>query len=112
VVDARGRAAQPGGVVADELAEPAEQLDEVLARFEPVLAPWTRCTACNGELRPVAKEQMRERLQSGTMQTYDTFAVCESCGQAYWRGAHSASLDAIVEHATTAREQARAQRSR
>ena len=92
--------------------KPAEQLDEVLARFEPVLAPWTRCTACNGELRPVAKEQMRERLQSGTMQTYDTFAVCESCGQAYWRGAHSASLDAIVEHATTAREQARAQRSR
>ncbi|MFL6112165.1 MAG: Mut7-C RNAse domain-containing protein [Catenulispora sp.] len=80
--------------------KPAEQLDEVLARFEPVLAPWTRCTACNGELRPVTKEQMEHQLRSGTVRTYDTFAACGSCGQAYWRGAHSASLDAIVEHAT------------
>jgi uncharacterized protein with PIN domain len=80
--------------------KPAEQLDEVLARFEPELAPWTRCTACNGGLRAVTKEQMRDRLRSGTVQTYDTFAECESCGQAYWRGAHSASLDAIVGHAT------------
>ncbi|NUR61131.1 MAG: hypothetical protein HOV87_21095, partial [Catenulispora sp.] len=83
--------------------KPAEQLDEVLARFQPVLAPWTRCTACNGELRPVTKEEMRDRLLSGTVQTYDTFAECESCGQAYWRGAHSASLDAIVEHAMRGR---------
>lgn len=80
--------------------KPAEQLDEILARFEPVLAPWTRCTACNGELRSVTKDEMRDRLRSGTVQTYDTFAECESCGQAYWRGAHSASLNAIVEHAT------------
>jgi uncharacterized protein with PIN domain len=83
--------------------KPAEQLDEVLARFQPELAPWTRCTACNGELRPVTKEQMRDRLLSGTVRTYDTFAECESCGQAYWRGAHSASLDAIVEHAMRGR---------
>ncbi|NUP49809.1 MAG: hypothetical protein HOW97_21230 [Catenulispora sp.] len=80
--------------------KPAEQLDEVLARFEPELAPWSRCTACNGRLRAVAKEQMRDRLRSGTVQTYDTFAECEDCGQPYWRGAHSPSLDAIVEHAT------------
>lgn len=83
--------------------KPAEQLDEVLARFQPVLAPWTRCTACNGELRPVTKEEMRDRLLSGTARTYDAFAECESCGQAYWRGAHSASLDAIVEHAMRGR---------
>ncbi|GAA1996749.1 Mut7-C RNAse domain-containing protein [Catenulispora subtropica] len=80
--------------------KPAEQVDEVLARFEPELAPWTRCTACNGELRAVTKEQMGDRLQSGTARTYDTFAECESCGQAYWRGAHSTSLNAIVERAT------------
>jgi len=83
--------------------KPSEQLDEVLARFEPELAPWTRCTACNGELRPVTKDEMRDRLESGTVQTYDTFAECGSCGQAYWRGAHSASLDAIVEHAMRGR---------
>ncbi|GAA2055380.1 Mut7-C RNAse domain-containing protein [Catenulispora yoronensis] len=79
---------------------PTEQLDEVLTRFEPTLAPWTRCTACNGELRPVTKDEMRDRLQTGTAQNYDTFAECQSCDHTYWRGAHSASLDAIVEHAT------------
>lgn len=80
--------------------QPAVQLDEILDRFQPELAPWTRCTACNGVLRPVSKEEMRNRLESGTAKSYDAFAECESCGQAYWRGAHSASLDAIVEQAT------------
>jgi uncharacterized protein len=80
--------------------KPAVQLDEILDRFEPELAPWTRCTACNGVLRPVPKEEMQDRLESGTAKSYDAFAECESCGRAYWRGAHSASLDAIVEQAT------------
>jgi uncharacterized protein with PIN domain len=83
--------------------KPAVQLDEILDRFQPELAPWTRCTACNGVLRPVTKEEMQDRLETGTAKSYDAFAECESCGQAYWRGAHSASLDAIVEQATRRR---------
>lgn len=78
---------------------PAQQLDEVLTRFVPPLAPWTRCTACNGELRQVAKETVRGRLPSGTERTYETFAECSVCGQTYWRGAHAERLDAIVQHA-------------
>lgn len=78
---------------------PAQQLDEVLTRFVPPLAPWTRCTACNGELREVAKETVRGRLPSGTERTYETFAECSACGQTYWRGAHAERLDAIVQHA-------------
>jgi uncharacterized protein with PIN domain len=78
---------------------PARQLDEVLTRFVPRLAPWTRCTACNGELRKVAKEDVLDRIPSGTGRTYETFAECTVCGRAYWRGAHAESLDSIVEHA-------------
>lgn len=78
---------------------PARQLDEVLSRFAPPLAPWTRCTACNGELREVAKEDVLDRIPSGTGRTYETFAECSACGRAYWRGAHAKSLDPIVEHA-------------
>lgn len=78
---------------------PARQLDEVLDRFAPRLAPWTRCTACNGELRKVAKEDVRDRIPSGTERTYETFAECTVCGRAYWRGAHAKSLDPIVENA-------------
>ncbi|MFE3108938.1 Mut7-C RNAse domain-containing protein [Kitasatospora indigofera] len=76
---------------------PPEQLRDVLSRFAPPLAPWTRCTACNGTLREAAKESVHEQLQDGTERAYDAFARCTDCGQVYWRGAHHASLNAIVE---------------
>lgn len=77
--------------------QPAEQVDEVLTRFAPVLAPWTRCTACNGVLQSAEKDEVRAHLEQGTEQTYDTFARCGDCGQAYWRGAHYGRLNEIVE---------------
>jgi uncharacterized protein with PIN domain len=81
---------------------PAEQLRDVLSRFTPVLAPWTRCTARNGRLRPADKETVRARLEPGTEQTYDTFAQCETCARVYWPGAHHDRLTRIVT--TTLRE--------
>ena len=79
--------------------QPAEQLEDVLSRFAPPLAPWTRCTACNGTLRAVAKDSMRGQLPDGTERTYDGFAKCGDCDQAYWRGAHFHRLNEIVEEA-------------
>lgn len=78
---------------------PEEQLREVLGRFAPVLAPWTRCSACNGLLVEADKESVGERLEHGTRRTYDVFAQCTSCQRVYWRGAHHAHLEAIVEGA-------------
>ncbi|MFC5908825.1 Mut7-C RNAse domain-containing protein [Streptacidiphilus monticola] len=75
---------------------PEEQLREVLGRFAPPLAPWTRCTACNGLLREVPKSEVADQLALGTERTYDTFARCTACGKAYWRGAHHGHLDAVV----------------
>ncbi|MFJ9213478.1 DUF82 domain-containing protein [Streptomyces sp. L-9-10] len=78
---------------------PEDQLRDVLERFAPALAPWTRCTACNGGLGPAAKESVQERLEHGTQRSYDVFAQCTACGRVYWRGAHHARLAAIVEDA-------------
>jgi uncharacterized protein with PIN domain len=78
---------------------PEEQLTDVLERFAPPLAPWTRCTACNGELRPATLEEVRPQLRAGTERSYDAFAVCTACGQAYWRGAHQDGLNGIVADA-------------
>ncbi len=78
---------------------PEEQLRDVLSRFAPPLAPWTRCTACNGALRDASKATVREQLRIGTQRTHDTFAQCTECGQAYWQGAHHARLAAIVDEA-------------
>ncbi|MFF5204760.1 Mut7-C RNAse domain-containing protein [Streptosporangium sp. NPDC000396] len=80
-------------------ARPDEQLADVLERFAPPLSPWTRCTACNGLLSPVAKTDVEHLLPGGTRRCYDTFARCQSCGHLYWRGAHRRHLETIVERA-------------
>ena len=80
-------------------ARPDDQLGDVLDRFVPPLAPWSRCTACNGKLRPVAKPAVESLLEPGTRRTYQDFAQCQACGQVYWRGAHAARLQAIVDRA-------------
>ncbi|MFE4534806.1 Mut7-C RNAse domain-containing protein [Streptomyces scopuliridis] len=78
---------------------PDDQLRDVLERFAPALAPWTRCTACNGGLGPADKESVQERLEHGTQRSYDVFAQCTACGRVYWRGAHHARLASIVADA-------------
>ncbi|MEU3305062.1 Mut7-C RNAse domain-containing protein [Streptomyces sp. NPDC006678] len=78
---------------------PDDQLRDVLQRFAPALAPWTRCTACNGPLADTDKEAVEHHLEQGTQRSYDVFAQCTACERVYWRGAHHARLEAIVEGA-------------
>jgi uncharacterized protein with PIN domain len=81
-------------------AGPDEQFRDVLERFAPPLAPWTRCTTCNGELTPAGKDEVEHLLAPGTRRTFDSYGQCTDCGRVYWRGAHSRQLEAIVEMAT------------
>ncbi|WP_329173492.1 Mut7-C RNAse domain-containing protein [Streptomyces sp. NBC_01477] len=91
----RRRELWAGGYVYSD--RPEEQLRDVLGRFAPVLAPWTRCVACNGLLAEADKESVRGRLADGTRKSYDVFAECTGCGRVYWRGAHHTRLSALVE---------------
>jgi hypothetical protein len=75
---------------------PDDQLVDVLDRFAPTLAPWTRCTACNGEVEEVARHDVADRLEPGTLRHQDRFARCRDCGRVYWRGAHAPRLAGIV----------------
>jgi uncharacterized protein len=79
---------------------PDRQLADVLDRFAPPPAPWTRCTACNGPLAPVPKSDIEHLLRPGTRRTYDTFVRCAACGRVYWPGAHHERLEEIVRTAT------------
>jgi uncharacterized protein len=78
-------------------ARPDDQFRDVLDRFKPPLAPWTRCPACNGPLSPVAKAAVAALLPPGTRRTYQTFCRCRGCGQVYWHGAHSKRLEQIID---------------
>ena len=83
-------------------ARPDDQFRDVLDRFRPPLAPWTRCPACDGPLSPVAKAAVATVLPPGTRRTYQTFSRCCSCGQVYWHGAHSKRLEQIINSAVRA----------
>ncbi|MCF6521509.1 Mut7-C ubiquitin/RNAse domain-containing protein [Streptomyces sp. JJ36] len=96
----RRRALWLGGYVHG--SRPDAQLTDVLDRFAPPLAPWTRCLHCNGPLEPVAKSAVAHRLPPGTRRTYDTFTRCRACDRLYWPGAHHARLAERVAAARAA----------
>jgi uncharacterized protein len=87
-----------------------EQADDVLDRFGPPLAPWTRCGACGAVLEGVDPADIGHLLQPGTRRTYADFARCTSCGRPFWHGAHARRLDAAVRRAARV-VQARASRA-
>jgi uncharacterized protein len=95
----RRRAVAAGAYVRG--SRPDDQLADLLDRFAPPLAPWSRCGECNGLLAPVSKPDVEHLLEPGTRRTYEVFARCQSCGRVYWRGAHTPKLAAVID---TARE--------
>ncbi|WP_425555831.1 Mut7-C RNAse domain-containing protein [Kitasatospora nipponensis] len=76
---------------------PAEQLAEVLARFAPPLAPWTRCVFCNGPLRTTGQEPQCRQLPDGTVRRHGAFARCDDCGMYCFHGAHHERERAMVD---------------
>lgn len=78
--------------------DPREQVTEVVRRLHLTrhLAPFTRCTTCNGELVQVAKDEIAHRLPPKTRRHVDEFQVCASCDKIYWQGAHHSELYRIV----------------
>ncbi|MGX5357384.1 Mut7-C RNAse domain-containing protein [Kocuria sp. KH4] len=90
-----------GALVRGERAD--EQLADVLDRFDPPLAPWTRCLRCGAPLEEANAEDVAEQLMPRTRRAYRSFSRCTGCGQAYWRGAHADRLDAVVARALAAR---------
>jgi uncharacterized protein with PIN domain len=80
------------------------QLDDVLTRFAPRLAPWTRCLRCGALLAEVPAAEVAAEVEPGTRRTYHSFSRCTGCGRVYWRGAHSERLEALVRRAAVTRQ--------
>jgi uncharacterized protein len=90
------RAIVHGGVV--HATDPMEQVPEVLHRFgaPEAIAPFSRCMACNGLLRPVAREQVDDRLLPDTREYYREFRECPDCRRVFWDGSHVRRMRAWV----------------
>lgn len=77
---------------------PRAQLAEVVRAFDlsGAMRPFTRCTVCNGELRPVAKDAVAERLPERVRARCTEFAQCGQCERIYWAGTHHERLRRLV----------------
>ncbi|MFP4374623.1 MAG: Mut7-C RNAse domain-containing protein [Spirochaetaceae bacterium] len=79
--------------------ESVEQAVEVLRRFDLArrIEPFRRCTACNGLIEPVPREEVEEELLPGTRESYTEFYRCRSCRRVYWRGSHYDAMREKIE---------------
>jgi uncharacterized protein with PIN domain len=75
------------------------QLVEVLDHFDlhSMIQPFRRCMRCNGVIKSVDKEEVKEQLQHRTRKYYDEFYRCSSCGAVYWKGSHYERMVSTVE---------------
>jgi len=72
-----------------------EQLLEVFSRHR--LRPdstleHARCSACNGKLQPVDREQAAASVPPYVAATAERFRRCRDCGRVYWPGTHSVRI--------------------
>ena len=78
-----------------------EQVREVLQRLDlrASIRPFSRCTRCNGTLKPVDKQEVAERIPARTREYTDEYYLCLDCGKVYWRGTHWPRLQRLVQEA-------------
>jgi uncharacterized protein len=68
--------------------EVMDQLEEVFAAFHPEPQPLSRCSVCNGPVRPIAKEDVQEIVPRYVYEKNAVFFHCPGCGRIYWQGTH------------------------
>ncbi len=51
-----------------------------------------RCPRCNGAVRPVAKDEVADRIPPRTARWLDEYFLCAGCDQLYWEGTHVTAL--------------------
>ncbi|WP_404355161.1 Mut7-C RNAse domain-containing protein [Methylotuvimicrobium sp. KM1] len=86
---------------------PREQVKEVLQRLDLYrsIAPFTRCSRCNGTLIKTSKDAVIDRLEPLTKLYYNDFRICLSCNQIYWSGSHQDRARQLISELTSQNDQ-------
>jgi hypothetical protein len=79
--------------------QPRTQLAELNRRFGLIqlARPFQRCPRCNGQLQPVNKADVLDRLQPLTRTYFFAFQRCADCGQVYWKGSHYERMLGLIQ---------------
>jgi uncharacterized protein with PIN domain len=87
-----------GYLVRDD--DPRRQLVEVVGRYglAGTARPFSRCVRCNGDIEPVDRSEVAERLarEPRTLRYFETFGRCVGCGSIYWPGSHFDRMSRLV----------------
>ena len=59
----------------------------------------SRCPICNGELRRVSKDQVKDLVPHRVYRVYQDFWKCSKCGKVYWIGSHWIKIEEILSRA-------------
>jgi uncharacterized protein with PIN domain len=77
-----------------------DQLDQVV-RDAPLdlsqARPLTRCTVCNGQLCPAARDDVWDRVPPFIYLTTEDYAECPRCRRVYWEGTHASRIRAQLD---------------
>ena len=78
----------------------AKRLASVARRFHLELnTVRSRCPVCGGSLSQTIKDELTGRVPAGTLEAYDEFWICDSCGKVFWRGSHWENIQATIDEA-------------
>ncbi len=79
--------------------EPKRQTAEVVRRFDlrSQAKPFSRCTVCNGVVKPVPKDAVIDMLAPKTKRYFKKFFQCCTCGNVYWKGSHYDNMTAFID---------------
>ncbi len=86
-VGARAAMIVPKSNVALQLQKIRTVLDEPIEK-----AMFTRCVICNVPVRPVAPEEVRDRIPHAVLSRTASFTTCPVCLRVYWEGTHTQRL--------------------
>ena len=70
----------------NSLEEQVEELKKLGVEFKELFPANARCPKCNGPIKAVPKEAVRDRVPPKVYESYNEFYVCQKCGQIYWPG--------------------------
>jgi uncharacterized protein len=79
--------------------DPKAQLTEVIERLQlkNLFKPFTRCSQCNGSLKRITKEHLKNRIPDDILSFHKIFWECQGCRQIYWKGSHFDKINDWIE---------------
>ncbi|WP_324736355.1 Mut7-C RNAse domain-containing protein [Thermococcus sp. SY098] len=73
-------------ISSNKFEEQIKQLMKLGFTFNELFPENARCPKCNGLIKEISKEKIKNRVPPRVYEKYNEFYICTKCGQIYWPG--------------------------